>query len=89
MQSSAERCKYVHIPSTFKWRTWKLEVAQHTTPAVVSAGAAQVLKQKRLYESQREQLYSQQFNMEQTRFTVDSVKDTVSTVQVGSQRPAT
>lgn len=42
---------------------------------------AQVLKQKKLYESQREQLYSQQFNMEQTRFTIDSIKDTVGTVQ--------
>eukprot|EP00197_Chlamydomonas_leiostraca_P014229 CAMPEP_0202885486 /NCGR_PEP_ID=MMETSP1391-20130828/41688_1 /ASSEMBLY_ACC=CAM_ASM_000867 /TAXON_ID=1034604 /ORGANISM="Chlamydomonas leiostraca, Strain SAG 11-49" /LENGTH=222 /DNA_ID=CAMNT_0049568737 /DNA_START=44 /DNA_END=712 /DNA_ORIENTATION=- len=43
--------------------------------------ALQILKQKKLYESQREQLYTQQFNMEQTRFTVDNVKDTVSTVQ--------
>lgn len=43
--------------------------------------ALQVLKQKRMYEGQREQLYSQQFNMEQTKFTVDSIKDTVSTVQ--------
>ena len=40
------------------------------------------MKQKRLYEGQRDQLYQQQFNVEQTRFTVDSVKDTVSTVQV-------
>jgi hypothetical protein len=40
-----------------------------------------VLKQRKLYESQREQLYQQQFNMEQTRFTVDSVKDTVQSVQ--------
>lgn len=43
--------------------------------------ALQVLKQKKLFESQRDQLYQQQFNIEQTRFTVDSVKDTVSTVQ--------
>ena len=41
----------------------------------------QVLKQRKLYEGQREQLYSQQFNMEQTRFTVDSIKDTVTMVQ--------
>ncbi|GLC35560.1 hypothetical protein PLESTB_000193800 [Pleodorina starrii] len=43
--------------------------------------ALQVLKQRKLYESQREQLYQQQYNIEQTRFTVDSVKDTVSSVQ--------
>lgn len=43
--------------------------------------ALQVLKQRKLFESQREQLYQQQFNVEQTRFTVDNIKDTVSTVQ--------
>ena len=41
----------------------------------------QVLKQKRLYESQREQLYNQQFNMDQTAFTLESIKDSVQTVQ--------
>ena len=34
-----------------------------------------------MYEGQRDQLYAQQFNVEQTKFTVDSIKDTVSTVQ--------
>lgn len=32
--------------------------------------ALTVLKQKRMYENQRDTLYNQQFNMEQTRFTV-------------------
>ena len=41
----------------------------------------QVLKQKRLYEGQREQLYNQQFNMDQTAFTLESIKDSVQTVQ--------
>lgn len=43
--------------------------------------ATQVLKQKRLYEGQREQLYNQQFNMDQTAFTLESIKDSVQTVQ--------
>ncbi|KAF8068222.1 VPS60-2 [Scenedesmus sp. PABB004] len=43
--------------------------------------ALTVLKQKRMYEQQRETLYAQQFNMEQTRFTVESIQDTVQTVQ--------
>jgi uncharacterized protein HemX len=42
---------------------------------------SQVLKQKRLYENQREQLYNQQFNMEQTSFALESIKDTAQTVQ--------
>ena len=40
-----------------------------------------MLKQKRLYEGQRDQLYSQQFNLEQTTFVMESAKDTVNTVQ--------
>jgi hypothetical protein len=33
-----------------------------------------VLKQKRLYESQRDQLYNQQFNVEQTSFAMTSMQ---------------
>lgn len=40
-----------------------------------------VLKQKRLYESQRDQLYNQQFNVEQTSFAMTGMQDTVHTVQ--------
>ncbi len=41
----------------------------------------QVLKQKRLYENQRDQLYNQQFNVEQTSFMMENVQDSVQTVQ--------
>jgi charged multivesicular body protein 5 len=34
------------------------------------------LKRKKMYESQRDQLAGQQFNIEQTSFTVDSIRDT-------------
>jgi charged multivesicular body protein 5 len=43
--------------------------------------AMTVLRQKKMFEGQRETLYNQQFNMEQTRFAVESVQDTVQTVQ--------
>lgn len=43
--------------------------------------ALQVLKQKKMYEGQRDQLYTQQFNLDQTKFTIDSVSTTVQTVQ--------
>lgn len=43
--------------------------------------ALTVLKQKRLYESQRDQLYNQQYNVEQTTFAMTSMQDTVHTVQ--------
>lgn len=62
-------------------------VFEHPSADIRLAVAEQVLKQRKLYESQREQLYQQQFNLEQTRFTVDSIKDTVTSVQVGRQGP--
>lgn len=40
-----------------------------------------MLKQKRLYENQRDQLYNQQFNVEQTSFMMENVQDSVQTVQ--------
>lgn len=43
--------------------------------------AMTVLRQKKMYEGQRETLYNQQMNMEQTRFAVESIQDTVQTVQ--------
>lgn len=41
----------------------------------------QVLKQKRLYENQRGQLMNQQFNVDQTSFALQSMQDSVQTVQ--------
>jgi len=43
--------------------------------------ALNVLKQKRLYEAQRDQLYNQQYNVEQTAFVMENVQDSVQTVQ--------
>jgi charged multivesicular body protein 5 len=40
-----------------------------------------VLKQKKLLEGQRDQLYNQQFNMEQTSFALESMKDSVQQVK--------
>ena len=57
------------------------------TPAAKEAAkrrALQVLKQRRLYEGQREQLYNQQFNVEQISFAAQSAKDTA--VQVSAMQ---
>lgn len=40
-----------------------------------------VMKQKKLYESQRSQLYNQQFNVEQAAFAIQSVQDSAHTVK--------
>ena len=47
----------------------------------IPGSALQVLKQKRLYENQRGQLMNQQFNVDQTSFALQSMQDSVQTVQ--------
>jgi charged multivesicular body protein 5 len=44
--------------------------------------AMQVLKQKKMYEQQRDLLMQQSFNMEQTNFSIETLQQTVQTVQV-------
>merc|ERR1712203_164201 len=46
----------------------------------VKQKALRVLKQKKLYESQSENLRNQAFNMEQTNYATQSLKDTKTTV---------
>lgn len=43
--------------------------------------AMQILKQKKMYENQRDMLMQQSFNLEQTNFATQSLKDTVTTVE--------
>ncbi len=43
--------------------------------------ALDVLKRKKMYEKQRDQLGQQQFNIDQQAFMVESMKDTVETVE--------
>lgn len=59
------------------------QLAQHKVKIKSTRGPAQeaakrralaVLKQKRLYEGQRDQLYNQQFNVEQTAFAMTSMQ---------------
>jgi charged multivesicular body protein 5 len=42
--------------------------------------AMQILKQKKMYERQRDQMTQQSFNMEQQSFAISSLQDTVTTV---------
>ncbi|CAH8500238.1 unnamed protein product [Schistosoma turkestanicum] len=46
----------------------------------VKMKALRVLKQKKVYENQKEQLYNQSFNIEQTNFAIQTVRDTKVTV---------
>jgi len=46
----------------------------------VKQKALRVLKQKRMYENQRDQLSQQSFNMEQSNYALQTMKDTKTTV---------
>ena len=51
--------------------------------------ALQSLKQKKLYENQRDQMMNQQFALEQTSFTANSLKDTYAQVEALKSAKAT
>ena len=51
----------------------------------VKQKAMRVLKQKKMYEGQRDQLMQQAFNMEQTSFATENLKNTVTTVNAMKQ----
>jgi charged multivesicular body protein 5 len=48
--------------------------------ASIQQRALRVLKQKKLYEAQRDKMASTQFNMDQVKFAQESMVDTVATV---------
>jgi len=51
----------------------------------VQQRALKILQQKRLYEGQKDQLMQQSFNMEQTTFVTENLKNTMLTVEVMQQ----
>ncbi|CAG9467437.1 unnamed protein product [Pedinophyceae sp. YPF-701] len=61
------------------------EAIKRTRPGpgqeVAKKRALQVLKQKRMYEQQMEQVMQQQFNVEATQFATEQVKDSVTQVE--------
>lgn len=67
---------------------YKEQMAKARGPAkeLLKQRALKVLQQKRMYEGQRDQLYSQQFNLDQVAFTTQNLKDT--TVQVEAMTAA-
>lgn len=63
-----------------KYREQMKKMREGPSKNMVKQKALRVLKQKKMYEGQREQLTNQSFNMEQTNFSIQSLKDTKTTV---------
>lgn len=61
---------------------YKTQLAKAKGPAknTIQKKAMDCLKRKKAYEQQRDQLMGQQFNLDQTAFALESIKDTQTTV---------
>lgn len=71
-----------------KLRKYKEQISSARTPAAQRAAkqqALRLLKQKKLYEGQRDQMYAQQMNLESTQFMTEQMKDTADQVAVMKQ----
>lgn len=64
-------------------RGYKDKIKQTKSPAAkkqLQKRALEVLKRKRMYEQQRDQIAGQQFNIDQTSFSLESAKASITTV---------
>jgi len=63
-----------------KYRDQMKKMREGPAKNAVKQKALRVLKQKKVYENQREGLANQSFNLEQTNFAISTLKDTKTTV---------
>lgn len=63
-----------------KYRDQMKKMRDGPSKNMVKQKALRVLKQKRMYENQRDQLNQQSFNLEQQNFAIQTCKDTKTTV---------
>jgi charged multivesicular body protein 5 len=61
---------------------YKDQLKKTTGPAAanIKKRALETLKRKKMYEQQRDMVAGQQFNVDQTSFAIDSIKDTQTIV---------
>ncbi|NP_001086926.1 charged multivesicular body protein 5 isoform X1 [Xenopus laevis] len=63
-----------------KYKDQMKKMREGPSKNMVKQKALRVLKQKRMYEQQRDNLNQQSFNMEQANYTIQTLKDTKTTV---------
>jgi len=67
----------------------QLKRAKGASATNIKRRAMQVLKRKKMYEQQRDQLAGQAFNLEQTNFAIETAQSTVDTVEAMKGAAAT
>ncbi|KAJ3304158.1 hypothetical protein HDU76_005240, partial [Blyttiomyces sp. JEL0837] len=70
----------------FKYKEQMKKMRDGPAKEAVKQKAMRILKQKKLYEGQRDQLMSQSFNMEQASMATENLKNTV--IQVDAMKSA-
>ncbi|OZJ04274.1 hypothetical protein BZG36_02568 [Bifiguratus adelaidae] len=63
-----------------KYRDQMKKMREGTAKKTVQQKALRVLKQRKLYEAQRDQLQQQSFNMEQAQLTTDNLRNVMATM---------
>nr|XP_002131784.1 charged multivesicular body protein 5 [Ciona intestinalis] len=63
-----------------KYRNQMKKMRPGPAKKAVQNRALRVLKQKKMYETQRDNMMSQSFNMEQTNYSIQTIKDTKNVV---------
>ncbi|EDV20916.1 Charged multivesicular body protein 5 [Trichoplax sp. H2] len=63
-----------------KYRNQMKKMREGSAKNMVKQKALRILKQKKMYEQQRDQLMQQSFNLEQANFATQTLKDTKTTV---------
>lgn len=64
----------------FRYREQIKKTRPGPAQEAIKARAMRILKQKKMYEGQRDQLYSQTFNLEQVSFATEGLKDAQQTM---------
>jgi charged multivesicular body protein 5 len=71
---------YVCLSHTSSPNSYSIFICCDLHQNAVKQRALRILKQKKMYENQMEGLRNQSFNMEQTNFATQQLKDTKTTV---------
>jgi charged multivesicular body protein 5 len=74
---------------TLKYKDQMSKLRPGPAQTAIKKRALQALKQKKLYENQRDQMMQQQFTLEQTSFTASTLKDTFVQVEALKSAKAT
>jgi len=82
ISSLDEKIKKLEVELTGYKQQLNKSRAGSPAQSAIKQKALRVLKQKKMYEAQRDQIMGQQWNLQQAHMTTQSIQDTIQTVNV-------